>query len=95
MEEISPARLSKPLAIGAVIVALLLGLVVGGALDIGKSLFGSNPETVASSALQSMRAQNRLVPAAGGSVHAHLLDLQQRGLVERQEGEIWTKVKAA
>jgi Protein of unknown function (DUF4230) len=56
-------RLSKPLAIGAVIVALLLGLVVGGALDIGKRLFGGpDPETVASSALQSMRAQNRLVP---------------------------------
>ena len=56
------SRLNKPLAIGAIIVALILGLVVGGALDIGKSLFGSNPETVASSALQSMRAQNRLVP---------------------------------
>ncbi len=56
-------RLNKPLAIGAVVVALLLGLIVGGALDIGKRLFGgSDPETVASSALQSMRAQNRLVP---------------------------------
>jgi glyoxylase-like metal-dependent hydrolase (beta-lactamase superfamily II) len=31
----------------------------------------------------------RLVTAAGGSVYAHLLDLQQRGLV-RQEGESWT-----
>jgi hypothetical protein len=58
-----PTRLNRPLAIGAVIVALLLGLVVGGALDIGKRLFGGpDPETVASSALQSMRAQNRLVP---------------------------------
>ena len=57
------SRLNKPLAIGAVIVALVLGLVVGGALDIGKRLFGgAGPETVASSALQSMRAQNRLVP---------------------------------
>ena len=56
------SRLNRPLAIAAVVVSLLLGLVVGGALDIGKSLFGSNPETVASSALQSMRAQNRLVP---------------------------------
>ena len=56
-------RLNKPLALGAVIIALILGLVVGGALDIGKRLFGGpDPETVASSALQSMRAQNRLVP---------------------------------
>jgi Protein of unknown function (DUF4230) len=57
------SRLNKPLAFGAVIVALVLGLLVGSALDIGKRLFGGpDPETVASSALQSMRAQNRLVP---------------------------------
>ena len=31
----------------------------------------------------------RLVTAAGGSVYAHLLDLQRRGLVE-QEGDLWT-----
>jgi glyoxylase-like metal-dependent hydrolase (beta-lactamase superfamily II) len=31
----------------------------------------------------------RLVAAAGGSVCAHLLDLERRGLVERQ-GELWT-----
>lgn len=30
----------------------------------------------------------RLVTAAGGSVHAHLLDLQARGLVE-ETGELW------
>jgi glyoxylase-like metal-dependent hydrolase (beta-lactamase superfamily II) len=33
----------------------------------------------------------RLVPAAGGSVFAHLLDLQRRGLVEQQD-ERWTAV---
>ena len=33
----------------------------------------------------------RLVPAAGGSVLAHLLDLQKRGLVDVGEGETWTK----
>jgi hypothetical protein len=63
MDENARASLSRPLAIAAVVVALLLGLVVGGALDIGNRLFGGpDPETVASSALQSMRAQNRLVP---------------------------------
>ena len=33
----------------------------------------------------------RLVPAAGGSVSAHLLALRQRGLVEQAEGDTWTK----
>jgi hypothetical protein len=32
----------------------------------------------------------RLVPAAGGSVLAHLMDLERRGLVDSQEGETWT-----
>jgi glyoxylase-like metal-dependent hydrolase (beta-lactamase superfamily II) len=36
----------------------------------------------------------RLVPAAGGSVYAHLLDLQPRGLVEAAENEKWTKTAA-
>ena len=59
----NPSHLNRPLALAAVVVALVLGLVVGGALDIGKRLFGGpDTETVASSALQSMRAQNRLVP---------------------------------
>ena len=63
MDDNSRIRLNRPLAIAAVVVALLLGLLIGGALDIGKRLFGGpDPETVASSALQSMRAQNRLVP---------------------------------
>ncbi|HET9335212.1 MAG TPA: DUF4230 domain-containing protein [Sphingomicrobium sp.] len=63
MDENSSIRLNRPLAIAAIVVALVLGLFVGGALDIGKRLFGGpDPETVASSALQSMRAQNRLVP---------------------------------
>lgn len=63
MEGATPSQLNRPLAIAAIAIALILGLFVGGALDIGKRLFGGpDPETVASSALQSMRAQNRLVP---------------------------------
>lgn len=37
----------------------------------------------------------RLVPAAGGSVLAHLLDLQGRGLVQPGEGETWTTSESA
>lgn len=63
MDDAAPSRLNRPLALAAIAIALILGLFVGGALDIGKRLFGGpDPETVASSALQSMRAQNRLVP---------------------------------
>lgn len=32
----------------------------------------------------------RLVPAAGGSVTAHLVDLERRGMVEAGEGQTWT-----
>ena len=57
------SRLSKPLVIGAVAVALLLGFLIGGVADIGKRLFGGpDPESVVNSSLESMRAQNRLVP---------------------------------
>lgn len=57
------SRLNKPLAIAAIVVALLLGFLVGGIADVGKRLFGGpDPESVVNSSLQSMRAQNRLVP---------------------------------
>ena len=57
-------RLSRPLAIAAIIVALILGIMVGAAMKLGNTLFGSgpDPQTIASSSLESMRAQNRLVP---------------------------------
>ncbi|QIK97228.1 DUF4230 domain-containing protein [Sphingomonas sp. HDW15A] len=47
-----------------IVAALLLGLLAGGVSKVGSWLFGSgpDPQTVATSALQSMRAQNRLVP---------------------------------
>jgi hypothetical protein len=46
-----------------VVVALLLGFLVGGLADVGKRLFGgADPESVVNSSLESMRAQNRLVP---------------------------------
>jgi hypothetical protein len=55
------SRLSKPVAIAAIIVALLIGLLLGGGLRALDRLFGGgNPQTIATASLQSMRAQNRL-----------------------------------
>jgi hypothetical protein len=54
-------RIRLPLLIGAVIVALLLGLALGGAGVIGSLFGGPSPTAIATSSLESMRAQNRLV----------------------------------
>lgn len=59
-------------------------------------LVGERPRDIADIVANAYPAlDQRLVPAAGGSVLAHLLDLQKRGLVEAEEGEIWKKAKAA
>ena len=56
------SRLSKPLAIGAVIVALVLGVLLGVTSGVVDRIFGGpDPKTIASSSLESMRAQNRLI----------------------------------
>jgi hypothetical protein len=55
-------RLTKPVAILAIIVALALGIVIGTTTGIADRIFGGpNPKTIASASLESMRAQNRLV----------------------------------
>ena len=54
-------RLTKPVAIVAIIVALVLGVVVGTSTNIADRLFGPNPKTIATASLESMRAQNRLI----------------------------------
>ena len=57
------SRLKRPLIIALIVVALVLGLLIGVALRIGDTLFGAGPDpkTIATSSLQSMRAQNRLI----------------------------------
>jgi hypothetical protein len=53
---------NKPIIIGMIVLALLLGLVIGTTTGIADRIFGGpNPKTIASSSLESMRAQNRLV----------------------------------
>ncbi|HEY6663073.1 MAG TPA: DUF4230 domain-containing protein [Sphingomicrobium sp.] len=54
-------RRNKYLALAAIAVALVLGVVVGMATGIADRLFGGpDPKTIATASLQSMRAQNRL-----------------------------------
>jgi len=53
-------RLTKPIAILAIIVALVLGVLVGATHILG-GMFGPSPKTIATASLESMRAQNRLI----------------------------------
>ena len=53
---------NKPLVLAMVAVALVLGVMLGITTGIADRIFGGpNPKTIASSSLESMRAQNRLV----------------------------------
>ena len=54
-------RLNKPLILAMVLVALVLGVIVGTTTGLGDRLFGANPKTIATASLESMRAQNRLI----------------------------------
>lgn len=53
--------LKKWIAGAAIVLALLIGLLIGGAFKAVRGLFGgAKPETIATASLESMRAQNRL-----------------------------------
>ena len=55
-------RRLSPAAIGAIVGALLLGLLIGVSTGVVDRIFGGpDPKVIASSSLESMRAQNRLV----------------------------------
>jgi len=55
-------RVTKIVALLAVLVALLLGIIIGVSGGLADRIFGGpDPKTIATSSLESMRAQNRLV----------------------------------
>ena len=51
-----------PLMVVAIIAALLVGLAIGGGVNLKRKLFGGDVTSIARASLESMRAQNRLVP---------------------------------
>ena len=79
------SRLNKPLVLAMVAVALVLGALLGMTSGIADKLFGPNPKTIATSSLESMRAQNRLTVFAARYVSV-VTSEQQRfgGLVSSQ-----------
>lgn len=79
------SRLNKPLVVIGIVVALVIGVLLGMASGIADSLFGSNPKTIASASLESMRAQNRLTVFAARYVSV-VSSQQQRlgGLVSSE-----------
>jgi hypothetical protein len=60
------SRLNKPIALAAIAIALILGVLLGIAYGLADRLFGAGPDprTIATSSLESMRAQNRLIAFA-------------------------------
>ena len=80
------SRLRNFVALGAVVVALLLGLLLGVTTGIADRIFGGpNPKTIATASLESMRAENRLTVFAARYVSV-VTSQEQRfgGLVSSQ-----------
>jgi hypothetical protein len=62
-----------------VVVALVLGVLVGMATGVADRLFGPNPKTIANASLQSMRAENRLTVFAARYVSVVTSEEQRFG----------------
>lgn len=80
------SRLRNFVALGAVVVALLLGLLLGITTGVADRIFGGpNPQTIATANLESMRAENRLTVFAARYVSVVTSEEQKfGGLVSSQ-----------
>jgi hypothetical protein len=79
-------RVRNLVALGAIVVALILGVLVGISTGIADRIFGGpSPQTIANASLQSMRAENRLTVFAARYVSV-VTSTQQRlgGLVSSE-----------
>lgn len=74
------SRLNKPLTLAMVALALVLGVLLGVTGGLANRIFGGpNPKTIATSSLESMRAQNRLVAFVARYVSVVSSQQQQLG----------------
>jgi hypothetical protein len=74
------SRVNKPLVLAMVAVALVLGVLLGVTGGLANRIFGGpNPKTIATSSLESMRAQNRLIAFVARYVSVVSSEQQQLG----------------
>jgi hypothetical protein len=74
------SRLRNLIALAAIAVALILGILIGVATGLTDRLFGGpDPKTIATASLQSMRAQNRLTVFAARYVSVVTSEQQRLG----------------
>jgi hypothetical protein len=79
------SRLNKPLVIGMVLIALVLGVLLGTSTGIADRLFGGpSAKTIASSSLQSMRAENRLIAFVARYVSVTTSETSQLGFSSKR-----------
>jgi len=78
-------RLNKPLVFAMIAIALVLGVLVGTSTGLADRLFGGpNPKTIASSSLESMRAQNRLIAFVARYVSVTTSETSRFGLAAKR-----------
>jgi hypothetical protein len=74
------SRLKNLVALAAIAVALILGVLVGVTTGIADRIFGGpNPKTIATASLESMRAENRLTVFAARYVSVVTSEQQRLG----------------
>lgn len=79
------SRLNKPLVLALVVLALVLGAVVGTSTGIVDRIFGGpNPRTIATASLESMRAQNRLIAFTARYVSVTTSETSRFGLSSKR-----------
>jgi len=74
------SRLNKPLIALGIVIALVVGVLLGTWTGIADKIFGPNAKTIATSSLQAMRAENRLIAFEARYVSVVTTDKSSFGL---------------